>query len=107
MAYLLLILEPGEKRRTRSPQDGRLAYARMLGFTEDLRARGVLRASDALRSDAEGVRVETRGGKRTIVDGPLAESKGMVGGFLLIACPTKEHRLGIAHECPAAARATV
>ena len=38
MAYLLLILEPGEKRRTRPPEEGRLAYERMLRFTEDLNA---------------------------------------------------------------------
>src|SRR5438477_9338064 len=107
MAYLLLILEPGEKRRTRSPQDGRLAYARMLAFTEDLKGRGVLRASDALRSDAEGVRVEVRGGKRMIVDGPFAESKEIVGGFFLLDCQTKEQAIAIASECPATEWATV
>jgi hypothetical protein len=107
MAYMLLILEPGEKRRTRSPEEGRLAYARMLAFTDDLKARGLLKASDALRSDAEGVRIEARGGKRTIVDGPFAESKEIVGGFFLIDCQTKEQAILIANECPAAEWATV
>ena len=107
MAYMLLILEPGEKRRTRPPAEGRLAYERMLGFAEDLKARGVLKASDALRSDAEGVRVGSRGGKRTIVDGPFAESKEIVGGFFLIDCQTREQAIRIANECPAAEWATV
>jgi hypothetical protein len=107
MAYMLLIIEPGEKRRTRPPQEGRVAYARMLAFTEDLKARGVLKASDALRSDAEGVRIEARGGKRTILDGPFAESKEIVGGFFLIDCRTKEQAIAIANECPAAEWATV
>ena len=107
MAYMLLILEPGEKRRTRPPDEGRLAYERMLRFTEDLKARGVLKASDALRSDAEGVRIESRGGKRTILDGPFAESKEIVGGFFLIDCKTKEQAVRIANECPAAEWATV
>jgi hypothetical protein len=104
---MLLILEPGEKRRTRSPEEGRLAYARMLGFTQDLKARGVLKASDALKSDAEGVRVEVQSGKRTILDGPFAESKEIVGGFFLIDCATKEQAIAIATECPAAEWAIV
>jgi len=107
MAYMLLILEAGENRRSRPAEEGRLAYARMLGFTENLKARGVLKASDALRSDAEGVRLEVRRGKRTILDGPFAESKEIVGGFFLIDCQTKEQAIAIANECPAAEWATV
>ena len=84
-----------------------MAYDRMLRFTEDLKTRGVLKASDALRSDAEGVRVESRGGKRSIVDGPFAESKEIVGGFFLIDCQTKEQAIEIANACPAAEWATV
>jgi hypothetical protein len=104
---MLLILERGGDRRNRPPADGRAAYEQMLRFTDTLKARGVLKASDALRSDAEGVRVEIRGGKRMIVDGPFAESKEIVGGFFLLDCPTKEQAIAIANECPAANWATV
>ncbi len=107
MAYMLLILERGEDRRNRSAEDGRAAYAQMLRFTEDLKARGVHKASDALRSDAEGVRLEVRGGKRLVVDGPFAESKEIVGGFFLVDCGTKEQAIALANECPAAGWATV
>ncbi len=107
MPYLLLILEQGERRRNRSAEDGRRAYARMVRFTEDLKARGVHKASDSLRSDAEGVRVEARGGKRTLIDGPFAESKEIVGGFFLLDCQTKEQAIAIASECPATEWATV
>ncbi len=107
MPYLLLILEQGERRRNRSAEDGRLAYERMVRFTDDLKARGVHMASESLRSDAEGVRVEVRGGKRTVVDGPFAESKEIVGGFFLVDCGTKEQAIALANECPAAGWATV
>jgi hypothetical protein len=107
MAYMLLILERGDDRRNRPAEDGRAAYEQMLRFTDNLKARGVLKASDALKSDAEGVRVEVRGGKRMIVDGPFAESKEIVGGFFLLNCPTKEQAIAIANECPAANWATV
>jgi hypothetical protein len=104
---MLLILEEGENRRSRSPEEGQAAYARMLRFGEDLKSRGLLRASDALRSDAEGVRLTVRGGKRIVVDGPFTESKEIVGGFFLLDCKTKEEALAIAAECPAAEWSTV
>ena len=107
MAYMLLILEPRGQRRDRSAEEGQAAWDSMLRFAVDLKARGLLRAVEALRSDAEGARVEVRGGKSTIVDGPFAESKEMVGGFFLLDCQTKEQAIAIARECPAAEWATV
>ncbi len=107
MPYLLLILEQGERRRNRSAEDGRLAYERMVRFTDDLKARGVHMASESLRSDAEGVRIAVRNGKRVVVDGPFAESKEIVGGFFLLDCRSREHAIAIASECPATEWATV
>ena len=106
MPYLLLIMEEGERRRTRSAEEGGAAYARMLRFSDGLKARGLLRASDSLKSDAEGVRVTVRGGKRALVDGPFTESKEIVGGFFFLDCATREEAIAIAGECPAAAWAT-
>lgn len=107
MPYMLLIMEPRGQRRDRSAEEGRLAYEQMMRFAENLQARGVLKASDSLRSDAEGVRIEVRGGKRLLIDGPFAESKEMVGGFFLLDCQTVEQAIAIAGECPAAEWATV
>ena len=77
----------------------------MLRFTEDLQSRGVLKASDSLRTD--GVRIEVRGGKRTLLDGPFAESKEIVAGFFFLDCKTREEAIAIATECPAAEWSTV
>ncbi len=107
MPYLLLIVEHAHRRRTRPPAEGRVAHERMLGFAENLRSRGVLRASESLKSDVDGARIEVRGGKRIVVDGPFAESKEIVGGFFLLDCPTKEQAIAIASECPATEWATV
>ncbi|HEX5746733.1 MAG TPA: YciI family protein [Archangium sp.] len=107
MAYMLLIMEPGERKRKRSPEQGRREMERMMRFGEDLKARGLLKASDSLKPDAEGVRIEVRGGKRTFSDGPFTESKEIVGGFFLIDCNTREEALAIASDCPAAEWSTV
>jgi len=107
MPYLLLIMESGEERRSRPAEEGRLAMERMMRFDEDLKARGICKASDSLRSDAEGVRVAVRGGRRIVSDGPFTEAKEIVGGFFLLDCQTKEQALAIANECPATEWATV
>lgn len=107
MSYMLLILEDGEQRRARPKEARRVAFDRMTNFGEDLKARGLYLASDALASDAEGVRVELRAGKRVLLDGPFSESKEMVGGFFLIDCASREEAVAIASECPALEWATV
>jgi hypothetical protein len=105
MSYMLLIVEPQGQRRSRAPEDGRDLYQRMFDYTESLKARGVLLASDSLRSRA--ARVSTRAGRQSVVDGPFAESKELIGGFFLLDCATRDEAVGLAAECPAAEWATI
>ncbi|HEY4263713.1 MAG TPA: YciI family protein, partial [Micropepsaceae bacterium] len=107
MAYMLLILEGHDDRKKRGRDEGRVAYDSMMRFAGDLSARGLLKGANALRSDAQGVRVAVRDGRQSIVDGPFAESKEMVGGFFLLDCATREEAIAIAQACPAAKWATV
>ncbi len=100
MSYVLLIVEdqdsrsgPIEQRRNR--------FERMMRFSDDLKTRGVLLASESLKSLRDGVRVQRRGGKPVVVDGPFAEAKEVVGGFFLLDCDTREEALAIAAQCPA------
>jgi hypothetical protein len=107
MPYMLLIVEPVGQRRERTEEEGRKLFDRMLDFAAELKARSLLRETQSLRSDAEGVRVQVRGGKRSLIDGPFSEAKEMVGGFFLLNCESKEQAILIAAECPAAEWATV
>jgi hypothetical protein len=107
MSYMLLIIEKAGEREERSEAEGRELYDRMMAFSAGLKARGLLTLSQSLRSDALGSRVSMREGKRTLVDGPFAEAKEMVGGFFLLTCQTKDEALAIAADCPAAQWATV
>jgi len=107
MQYMLLIMEPVGQRQGRSEDEGRRVYADMRRFADDLKARGLLSAAESLRSDTDGVRVQVRGGKPSLVDGPFSEAKEMVGGFFLLDCESREQAVEIASRCPAAAWATV
>jgi len=99
MRYLMLIIEKPEDRRNRPKDVGRKAYDDMVRYSEVLKARGVLQATESLKT--EGVRVEVRGGERIVVDGPFAEAKEMVGGFFLLDCASQAEAIAIAGECPA------
>lgn len=107
MSYALLILEERARRSRRSPEQAVAEYDRMRSFGASLEARGVHRGSDALKPDAEGVRVSLRDGKPVVFDGPFAESKEMIGGYFLIEVASRDEAIAIAAECPAAAWATV
>lgn len=101
MSYMLLILEQPGDRAARLPGEGRERYERMMAYAADLRARGVLLAGESLASDNEGTRMVMRQGRQTLIDGPFAEAKEMIGGFFLLDCATREEALSIAAECPA------
>lgn len=107
MPYMLLIIEPTGQRRTRTEAEGREAYDTMLRFGEDLERRGLLIARESLASTAQATRVEVRGGRTQLLDGPFAEAKEMVGGFFLLNCETREEAVEIAASCPAAQWCTV
>lgn len=105
--YLLLIMEQPGQRADRTEDEGRALYERMLQFSDKLKQRGVLRASQSLKTDTEGVRVKVREGKRSLVDGPFSESKEMVGGYFILDVESREEAVAIASEVPAAEWATV
>jgi hypothetical protein len=107
MAYALLIVEPPGERQTRTEAQGRELYDRMLRFSEELRARGLLTLSQSLASDRGAARVRVQGNHTAVVDGPFAEAREMVGGFLLLTCDTRDEAIAIARQCPAAQWATV
>lgn len=107
MSYMLLIIEPSGQRAERSEAEGRALFDSMMKFSDDLKARGLLKISQSLKSDVGGVRVEVRGGKRVTHDGPFIETKEIVGGFFLLDCESREQAVEIAAQCPAAQWATV
>jgi hypothetical protein len=105
MPYMLLVVEQPGLRATRSMDEGKDVYRRMLDYTESLKAKGVLIASNSLGSDA--ARLDVRAGKPRVIDGPFTEAKEIIGGFFLVNCATRDEALAVAGTCPAAEWATI
>lgn len=104
---MLLIHEPVGQRAIRGEAEGRVVYDRMLGFARDLKARGLLLATESLASQDHAVRVKAGEGRAQVLDGPFAEAKEMIGGFFLVDCQTRDEAVALARQCPAAEWATV
>jgi hypothetical protein len=62
-------------------------------FNEELVKAGVLLAAEGLHASSKGARVRFSGSKRTVVDGPFAETKELVAGFWLIQVKSKEEAI--------------
>jgi hypothetical protein len=107
MAYLLLVVEKPNDRRMRPSTEGQARMDAMVSWGQRLKERGLLTASESLKSEHEAVRVQVREGRRSLVDGPFAEAKEMIGGFFLLTCEQREEAVAIASECPAAHWATI
>jgi hypothetical protein len=107
MPYMLLVMEPQGRREGRPAKQAQGEMERMNAFTDKLKTRGVYLASESLRSLTDGARIENRGGKRSVLDGPYAEAKELVGGFFLLNVATREQAVELAAECPAAEWASI
>ena len=59
--------------------------AEMGKFNEELVKAGVMLAGDGLQASSKGARIKFADGKRTVIDGPFAETKELVAGFWMIA----------------------
>ena len=61
---------------------------------------GVLLAGEGLHPSSKGVRVSFPGRKPTVVDGPFAEAKEVLGGFWIIDVPSRAAAIEWATRCP-------
>jgi hypothetical protein len=62
-------------------------------FNEELVKAGVMLAGEGLQPSSKGARVRFSGGKRTVIDGPFAETKELVAGFWLWEVKSKEEAI--------------
>jgi hypothetical protein len=69
-------------------------------YNEDLVKAGVLLAGEGLHPSSKGARVRFSGDKRTVIDGPFAETRELVAGFWLIQVKSKEEAIEWVKRCP-------
>jgi hypothetical protein len=105
MPHLLLIVEPLGQRAERGRVAGEAVYQRMVDFSAELQAAGLLLGVNSLGTAAR--RLSRRDGDTQVVDGPFAETKEHLGGYYLIDCADLDEAIKWAAQIPGARHGTV
>ncbi len=91
MRFIVLVKASKESEAGQMPDKEILT--RMGAFNEELVKAGVMLAGEGLQPSSKGVRVKFDGKKRTVTDGPFAETKELVAGFWLWQVRSREEAI--------------
>jgi hypothetical protein len=69
-------------------------------YNEELVKAGVMLAGEGLHPSSRGARVRFSGSKRTVIDGPFAETKELVAGFWLFQTKSMAEAIEWVKRCP-------
>jgi hypothetical protein len=98
MRFMVLV------KATKSSEEGVLPSEELLAamgkYNEELVKAGVMLAGEGLHPSSKGARVRFEGEKRTVIDGPFAETKELVAGFWLWKCASLQEAIEWARRCP-------
>ena len=72
----------------------------MGAYNEELMKAGIMLAGEGLQPSSKGVRVRFSGSKRTVIDGPFAETKELVAGFWLWKVKSMDEAIEWLKRCP-------
>src|SRR6201988_4610608 len=84
-------------KATRDSEAGKMPSEEMLGamarFNEEMVKAGIMLDGAGLQSSAKGARIRFSGGKRSVIDGPFAETKELIAGYWIIQVKSKEEAI--------------
>ena len=98
MRFMIIVKATADSEAGKMPSQQLLTE--MGKYNEQLVNAGVLLAAEGLHPSARGARVKFEGNKRTVVDGPFAETKELIAGFWLIQVKSKEEAIEWVRRCP-------
>jgi hypothetical protein len=91
-------------KATKDSEEGKLPSQELLAamgkFNEELVKAGVMLAGEGLHASSKGKRVRFEGSRRTVTDGPFAETKELVAGFWLWQVRSMEEAVEWVKRCP-------
>jgi hypothetical protein len=91
MRFMILIKADKSSEAGVMPSEQLLAD--MGKFNEELANAGIMLAAEGLHPSSKGARVRFSGKKRTVIDGPFAETKELIAGFWLWQVKSKEEAI--------------
>ena len=98
MRFMMIVKASKDSEAGVMPDEKLLAA--MGKFNEELVKAGVMLAGEGLHPSSKGARVRFSGAKRTVIDGPFAETKELVAGFWIWQVKSKEEAIEWVKRCP-------
>jgi hypothetical protein len=102
ITHVLLIYANATDEGPKTREEGEAVMQAYFAYSAALREAGVLGGGDPLEPATSATTVRLRGGKRSVEDGPYADTKEELGGYYLFACASREEAIAWAAKCPAA-----
>jgi hypothetical protein len=103
MQYVMLIYETPEDFATRGSGPGHPYIAAWRAYHKALVASGAYVGGAPLQDMGTATTVQLKEGRRRVQDGPFAEAKEQLGGFIILELPSLDAALEWAARCPTAA----
>ena len=91
MRFMIIVKATGDSEAGVMPEEKLIAD--MAAYHEELAITGALLDASGLKPSSTGWRIKYSGGKRTVIDGPFAETKELVAGYTLIQVKSREEAL--------------
>ena len=108
MKYAIMVYETSADFAKRNdPQQAQAYWGAYAAYSKALSDAGIARGGAGLLPPSTAVTLRLRGDKRTVQDGPFAETKEMLGGMFLIEVADQETALEWAARCPSASTGSV
>lgn len=104
---MLLICRDEPLWNTLSTAERQQIYQETLALSEELTARGQYLGGSPLYPSSAATSVRVRDGKRLVTDGPFAETREQLGGYMIIDVKDLDEAIGIAARIPLARTSTV
>ncbi len=99
MRVMVIVKATRDSEAGISPGDEKL-LKEMSAFNEELVKAGIMLAGEGLRPSKHGKRVRFAGAKRTVIDGPFAETKELVAGYWLWQVKSMQEAVDWVKRCP-------
>ena len=101
MRVMVIVKATDDSEAEKLPLVGHEEMFEVMGkFNEELVKAGVMLAGEGLHPSSKGKRVVFSGGKKTVIDGPFAETKELVAGFWLWQVKSIEEAVEWVRRCP-------
>ena len=101
MRFMMLMIPKGYEQAAPGTMPEVDRVAEMMKYNEALKKAGVLLSLDGLHPPSMGARVHFRNGKPTVIDGPFAETREVLGGYWMIRVDSRAEAIAWASRCPA------